>query len=362
MTPTVTSAVPSASAPHLTAYRMACLQQSRTSEYKVVNLNTLILAITATQRESELVRSFELAPANGQALPAFAPGAHLKVTIPNDPEPRSYSLVCLDGDPNACNSPTRYRLGVRLENPSKGGSQFMHDLEVGHTLEVSTPRNDFPLHPTSNHETLTVLIAGGIGITPIASMAGALKRDGRPYVLHYYGRNPAGMAFLDALQDLHGPSLQIHRDDKPDTHLPLDQLFERYSPDQHIYICGPKGLIDKALATGHEKKWPDTHLHFELFTTAAPQTGDRAFEVELRQSGLVFQIPADKTILEVLEENGCEPMYDCKRGECGVCQVDVLEGTPDHRDYYLTESERAENNVIHVCISRSLTDRLVLDL
>lgn len=328
----------------------------------VVNPNTLTLTITATQRESELVRSFELASADGQTLPPFMPGAHVKVTIPNDPEPRSYSLVCLDGDPDSFNAPTVYRFGVRLESPSQGGSQFMHTLGVGDTLQASTPRNDFPLHPADSPDTLTVLIAGGIGITPIASMAGALKRDGRPYVLHYYGRNPAGMAFLDALHDLHGSSLQIHRDDQPDTHLPLDQLFDAYSPNQHVYICGPKGLIDSALSAGRAKKWPDTRLHFELFTTPAPQTGDRAFEVELRHSGLVFQIPADKTILEVLEENGCEPMYDCKRGECGVCQVDVLEGTPDHRDYYLTESERAQNNVIHVCISRSLSERLVLDL
>lgn len=238
----------------------------------------------------------------------------------------------------------------------------MHGLAVGHTLDVSTPHNDFSLHPASGNDTPAVLIAGGIGITPIASMAGALKREGRPYALHYYGRNQAGMAFLDTLRALHGSSLHIHRDDTPDTHLPLDRLLEQYSPQQHVYICGPKGLIDAALAAGHAKKWPDTHLHVELFTTAAPETGDRAFEIELRQSGLVFQVPADKTILEVLQENGCEPMYDCKRGECGVCQVDVLEGTPDHRDYYLSESERAENNVIHVCISRSRSGRLVLDL
>lgn len=290
-----------------------------------MTLTTQTLTVSAIRRESDQIRSLELTPPCGRTLPAFTPGAHLKVIIPNDPVPRSYSLVCLDGDSGAFNAPSVYHLSVRLEDPSQGGSQFMHGLRVGDTLDVSTPRNDFPLHPrSSSNDTSTVLIAGGIGITPIASMAGALKCDDRPYSVHYYGRRRSAMAFLAPLITHHDSNLHTHIDDDVDTHLPFDALFQRYSPNQHVYVCGPKGLIDTALAASRANKWPDTHLHFELFTTAAPQTGDRSFEVELRQSGLVFQVPADKTILEVLEENGCAPMYDCNRGECGVCQVDVL--------------------------------------
>lgn len=324
-------------------------------------MDTFELVIRDIQNASPLIRSFTLEPAQAGALPAFAPGSHLKVHIPALNDHRCYSLISLE--PHCANGqcPDRYRLGVRLEENSAGGSRFMHDLKVGDTLTVSGPKNDFPLHDATPGETETVLIAGGIGITPIASMAAALHHQGRPYQLHYAGRTLQQLAYLDELQQLAGMAVRHYADDT-DTRFSLDALLDGLSKDQHIYVCGPKGLIDAVIEGCKQRGWPGDHVHFELFVTAAPQEGDQPFEVELRQSGVTLQIPADKTIVDVMEEQGLDPMIDCKRGECGVCTCDVIEGEVDHRDYFLSDSEKASNKVIQICISRAKTPRLVLDL
>lgn len=325
-------------------------------------MTPLKLIVTHIHQETPQIRALTLVCANGQPLPAYTAGSHLKINIPGQTAPRCYSLVCLSPDSSHFNAPQAYQLGVRLEDPSTGGSRYMHDLAVGDTLDVSGPKNDFILQPPASDETTSILVAGGIGITPIAAMASSLQQSLRPYQLHYYGRSTDQMAFLSALRTQHGNALYIHADDDPSTHCPLDQLLSGFGNHQHLYVCGPKGLIDTVVEKSHGRHWPHSHVHFELFTTAAPQEGDQGFEVELRQSGLTLHVPPEKTILDVLEEAGCDPMYDCKRGECGVCQVDVLEGTPDHRDYYLSDDERASGKLIQVCISRSHSNRLVLDL
>lgn len=322
----------------------------------------LTLTVTDIHLETPAIRRITLVAANGERLPPFSAGAHLKVSIPGQTEPRCYSLVCLDDGDTAFNEPASYCLGVRLEDPSTGGSTFMHGLKVGDTLQAEGPKNDFPLHDSHPNEQAVVLIAGGIGITPIASMATTLRHQGRAYTLHYYGRSREQMAFLQALTDLHGAALLVHADDDPGTQLSLSGLLDDINQKQHVYVCGPKGLIDTVIDQTRDKAWPNALVHFELFVNAAPQFGDRGFEVELKQSGKVLYVPADKTILEVLEEAGCDPLYDCRRGECGVCQVGVLAGQPDHRDYYLSDAERDAGDVIQVCISRSHSDRLVLDL
>ena len=328
-------------------------------------MQTLHLIIRDIQQAAPLVRTFVLEHAEGHTLPAFEPGAHLKVQIPGLPEPRCYSLIALPAKPSAFDTPRQYRLGVRLDEAGGGGSRHMHGLKVGDVLTAEGPKNDFPLHPSSAESvdtSTTVLIAGGIGITPIASMASALKNHGRDFVLHYCGRSRDQLALVDELQALVGDQLHIHADDEPDCALRLDALLDTYGPHQHLYVCGPQGMIDAVIAGARQRQWPGTHVHFELFTTAAPLVGDQSFEVELKQSGMVLTIPADKTILDVMEEAGCDPMFDCKRGECGVCQATVLEGTPDHRDYYLSDAEKAEGKLIQICISRAKSARLVLDL
>lgn len=325
-------------------------------------MQTLKLIVREVRQESPLIRSFRLAREDGGALPAFGPGAHLKISVPGLREPRSYSLVQLTPDAGCFAAPGEYRLGVRLEEDSQGGSRHMHALAVGDTLAAEGPRNDFPLHEAPAGDDPVLLIAGGIGITPVASMAAALRAAGRAFHLHYCGRSKDQLAFVPELQALAGDSLSLHGDDDPASRFDLQALLDAASPRQHLYVCGPKGLIDAVIAGAKARHWPDAHVHFELFATAAPQAGDQPFEVELRQSGRVLTIPADKTIVDVMEEEGCDPMYDCKRGECGVCQATVLEGEPDHRDYYLSDTEKASGKIIQICISRAKSARLVLDL
>lgn len=323
-------------------------------------MQSLNLIIRDIQQATPLVRTFLLESADGSALPAFEPGAHVKVQIPGLANPRCYSLIAMDTDASVFSSPKQYRMGVRLDDLGGGGSRHMHGLQVGDILTAQGPKNDFPLHQAAG-DTDIVLIAGGIGITPIASMAAALTHAGRSFTLHYCGRSRAQLALIDELQALASDRLNIHVDDDPTCAIDIPALLDRYQPNDHLYVCGPQGMIDAVIAGARERQWPDDHVHFELFTTAAPLAGDQPFEVELKQSGKVLTIPADKTIVEVMEEAGCDPMVDCKRGECGVCLTTVLEGTPDHRDYCLSESEKAEGKLIHICISRAKSARLVLD-
>lgn len=322
----------------------------------------LNLTVTDIHVETPIIRSLVLEAANKQALPSFTAGAHLKVSIPGQKEPRCYSLICLDTDQAAFDSPRHYRIAVRLEEPGTGGSRHMHSLKIGDTLKVEGPQNDFSLHDMASDESCTVLIAGGIGITPLLSMTTALRQAQHPFQLHYYGRSRDQMAFLDELNARHGNALRVHADDDATSRLALSDLLLQIEPSQHLYVCGPKGLIDAVIEQSRERQWPSAHVHVELFTNATALPGDKAFELELRQSGRTLHIPADKTILEVLEEADCDPMYDCRRGECGVCQATVLEGVPDHRDYYLSDSERKAGQVMQICVSRSHSDRLVLDL
>ncbi len=325
-----------------------------------LTMQTFDLLIQEIRDVSPLIREFVLTANTNTALPPIQPGAHLQVQIPELNDHRCYSLIVTEPDYNWHASPQQYRLGVRLEENSKGGSLFMHQRQVGDVLTVKGPVNDFPLAEAQPDEKPIVLIAGGIGITPIASMAHALTQQGRSCTLHYSARSTEQLAFADELRSLLGEQLHCYTNDHHA--LDLSTLFDGLSPDQHIYVCGPQGMIDAVIALAKDRGWPRCHIHFELFITAAPVAGDQPFEVELRQSGLSFVVPADKTIIDVLEEAGEDPMYDCKRGECGVCTVDVLEGIPDHRDYFLTDKEKASGKVMQICISRAKSQKLVLDM
>jgi len=318
------------------------------------------LIIRDVQHVTPLVRTFVLESADGSPLPAFEPGAHIKVRIPGQTDPRCYSLIGIDRDPAVFSHPSQYRLGVRLDDAGTGGSRYMHSLQVGDTLYADGPKNDFPLDAGVTTGQI-ILVAGGIGITPIASMAAALVQANRSFVLHYCGRTRTQLSLVDELESLLPGQLHLHLDDEPSGLPDIQSLLDRYQPDDHLYVCGPQGMIDAMVAGARARQWPDSQVHVERFTTAAAQAGDHAFEVELRQSGMVLTVPADQTIFEAMEAAGCDPMVDCKRGECGVCLTTVIEGTPDHRDYCLSESEKAEGKVIHICISRAKSARLVLD-
>jgi ferredoxin-NADP reductase len=315
------------------------------------------LTVTDIRAETALIRAITLARPHGEPLPCWEPGAHVKVRLPDGGE-RSYSLINTSLDPAATTRPHAYRLGVRLEQPSQGGSKFMHALNVGDVVSVSTPRNNFPLEPTSKP---VVLLAGGIGVTPILSMATALAAAARPYRFIYAGRSRDQLAFLDESGALNRERLTIHTDDTGGLY-DVGALMASLVNDDPLYLCGPKPMIDAAIQSAKDLRWADGRLRFELFASVVPVAGDQPFEVVLNSSGKSFLIPADKTILSVLIEAGEDPLHDCQRGDCGICQVNVIEGTPDHRDYILTDAEKAAGKIMQICISRSKTLRLVLDL
>lgn len=302
------------------------------------------------------IRALTLEAADGASLPAFEPGAHLKFTLPEIGE-RHYSLVAFA--PEEMSAPASYRLGVLLEEGGQGGSRRMHELKPGDEIVCAEPKNDFAL---ARGDAPEVLIAGGIGITPIASMAAALAAEGRPFRLHYAGRTRGRLAFVDELKSICGDALAIHCDDEPDTKIDLEALLRDLDPASQVHVCGPRGMIEAVRELALAAGLPKDHVHFELFSTPTDHAGDGAFDVEIASTGQVVTVPADKSIIEALEEAGVDLVYDCQRGDCGICQTDVLEGVPDHRDVVLSDEERASNKVMQICVSRAKTPKLVLDL
>jgi len=315
------------------------------------------LRVTDIVAETTLIRGIKLARPHGEPLPSWEAGSHVKVRLPDGNE-RSYSLINTSLDPAATTRPHSYRLGVRLEQPSQGGSQFMHALKAGDIVQVKAPSNNFPLEPSSKP---VVLLAGGIGVTPVLSMAAALAAGERPYRFIYAGRSRDQLAFRGECEALCREHLTIHTDDSSGI-LDVKGLMASLTAGEPLYLCGPKPMIDTAIRSAKDLGWADGRLRFEIFATAVPVAGDQSFEVVLNNSGKTFRIPPDKTILGVLIEAGEDPMHDCQRGDCGICQVGVIEGTPDHRDYILTDAEKAEGKVMQICVSRSKSPRLVLDL
>ena len=318
----------------------------------------IMLVVGELSRVNPAIVTFTLRRPDGAPLPPAEPGAHLSIAVPcgGGTEWRHWSLVDLD---NSLAAPRAYRLAVRLEEGSRGGSRFVHEeLRPGHSLQVLPPKNEFPLDPAADD---VVLIAGGIGITPIIGMASALARAGKRFVLHYSGRSRALLAFVPELLAICGDRLHVHADDEADTRLDIAALIASLRPAQPIYVCGPRGMIERVIAEAMARGWRKDAVCFELFTEAAAEAGDRGFELVLRQSGMTLPVPPDKSIIDVMEEAGLDPLYDCRRGECGVCTTDVIEGEIDHRDLYLSEAEKKSGKVMQICVSRARGRRLVLD-
>jgi ferredoxin-NADP reductase len=313
--------------------------------------------VTEARRETPRIRAIRLARPDNAPLPAWTAGAHIKVRLPQGDE-RSYSLINLSAEASADTQPLAYLLGVQLEAPSQGGSAYMHALKPGDVVAASAPANNFELEAT---EKPVVLLAGGIGVTPVISMAAELAARNHPFRFYYAGRARDQLAFLSAIEALAGDRLAVHSDEVAGL-FDLVALMKSLSGDEPLYCCGPTPMIDLAIKTARALNWSDGRLHFEIFATAAPQATDRAFEVVLNNSGKSFQIPAGKSILEVLIAAGEDPMHDCKRGDCGICQVGVIEGVPDHRDFILSDAEKAAGKLMQICVSRSKTPRLVLDI
>ncbi|HEV2552011.1 MAG TPA: PDR/VanB family oxidoreductase [Stellaceae bacterium] len=321
-------------------------------------MSDLELVVSDIRALTPAIKRFELRGRDGGALPPFTAGAHIDVavTLPNGaPGSRSYSLV---------NSPIgrdRYEIAVLREPQGSGGSAFMHErVQIGDRLAASAPRNDFPLAGEAREHWL---IAGGIGITPILAMARVLAASGQPFALHYCARSPETMVYREEIAALAGDRARFYFDGgDPARGLDVGALLAAPMPGRHVYVCGPRGMIDAVLTRCQRSQWPRDQVHFELFTPAKAEAGDQAFEVVLARSGRSVRVAAGKTILETLLEVGEEPLSDCRRGECGVCVTEVLAGEPLHRDYYLTDSEKAAGKSMCICVSRARGAKLVLDL
>ncbi|OCW58004.1 ferredoxin [Hoeflea olei] len=300
-------------------------------------------------------RELVFVAADAAKLAGFAPGAHVRFLLPEGE--RCYSLIDFDGEPQT-DGAQRYRFAVLLEKEGTGGSRHMHGLGVGAEVSALPPHNDFALVPGKP----ALLIAGGIGVTPLISMASALRQAGTPFRLHYAARTGAAMAYREEVERCFGENATLHFDDQPETALDIAALLAGLEADWHIYVCGPKGLIEAVKAQAEVAGVASERVHVELFSAAAVQAGDTAFEVEIKSTGQVFVVPPAKSIIDVLEEGGVDLVYDCRRGDCGICQTEVIAGVPDHRDVVLSDSEKAEGKLMQICVSRAKSARLVLDL
>ena len=302
---------------------------------------------------TDRIRAIEVGRADGAALPRYDAGAHVHFVLP-DGDTRAYSLIDFAVPEDA---PVSYRIAVQLEPEGQGGSAHMHGLAVGEQVRFSVPKNDFPLQTDAP----AVFLAGGIGVTPMISMATRMRAAGQTYTFHYAGRSASVMAYRRELADLCGDALHLHFDDDAANALRLSDVIGTLG-DAHLYICGPRGMIDAARAMAETAAVPSEHIHIELFETAAATPEDHGFEVELASTGQVFVVAPGQSIIEALEAGGIDVMYDCQRGDCGICQCDVISGTPDHRDVVLSEAERASGKVMQICVSRAKSPRLVLDI
>ena len=325
-------------------------------------MTTLTVRVLRKTREALDIASFELAAEDGRALPAFGAGSHVDVQLPGDLAApggltRQYSL---------CNDPQethRYLIAVLRDPASRGGSAAMHDTVVeGQLLQISPPKNHFALAHAAQR---SLLLAGGIGITPLLCMAERLAQLGADFELHYCTRSRERTAFAARIEAaafahrVHG-----HLDDGADPQkLDLPQLLGAPRDGEHVYVCGPKGFMDAVLGTARAAGWPEAQLHFDFFgATAVPTGGDAAFEVQLASSGRVVAVTAGQTVVQALAEAGVEVMTSCGQGVCGTCLTRVLAGEPLHRDLYLTPEEQTANDQFLPCCSRARSARLVLDL
>ncbi|MCW8102083.1 PDR/VanB family oxidoreductase [Streptomyces tauricus] len=288
----------------------------------------------------------------GDALPGWAPGAHVDVVLGPGLE-RQYSLC---GDPA---DRREWRVAVLREPEGRGGSAHVHgQLEVGDKVRVRGPRNHFALLPSPRY----LFVAGGIGITPILPMLAAAEAAGADWTLLYGGRTRESMAFKEKLA-AYGEKVRLVPQDECGL-LDLASVLGTPRPDTLVYCCGPGPLLDAV----EERcaRWPSGALHVERFQPKAPDVqdpgGEGEFEVVLERSGRTLTVPADATVLDTVRAAGVEVLFSCTEGTCGTCETDVLDGTPDHRDSVLTDEEREAGETMLICVSRCLGKRLVLDL
>jgi len=298
---------------------------------------------------TDAICEFTLAPMDETALPSFEPGAHVTVETPSGAT-RRYSLV------NNGANPESYVIAVKREKESRGGSSSMHDAaQEGTELRVQVPENTFPLTDVAEY----LLIAGGIGVTPIYAMAQELERQSKRFTVIYCTRSKEETAYLDEFVEAFGDRVLIHHDDgDPDK---IYDFWDHFAEPKttHVFCCGPKPLMEEIQAvSGH---WPEGRVHFEDFKPVdVVRADDVEFQVELKRSGEILTVPANRSILEAVRDSGHSTVSSCESGTCGTCKTKLLGGDVDHRDMVLMDEEK--DDFIMICVSRAKSGKLVLDL
>jgi len=312
------------------------------------------LEVRRREESADGVVTLTLADPAGADLPEWTPGAHIDL-IMTPSLVRQYSLC------GSTASRSEWAVGILLDPNSRGGSQFVHDkLHEGTTVRVRGPRNHFPLVSSPRYQ----FIAGGIGITPMLPMIEAAEATGANWHLLYGGRTRSSMAFLGELKRFGERVTVCARDEQHGNfRTNMESILSAPQENTLVYCCGPEGLLE-AVEKGCDH-WPDGSLHIERFSAKEveePSDVLETFEVECQRSGVTLTVPLGKSIYEVAEDAGVDVLGSCMEGVCGTCECDILEGEADHRDSVLNDAEKAANQTIMICISRSRSERLVLDL
>jgi len=318
-------------------------------------VTTLAVRVAEARALAPDVRELVLEPVDGTPLPPFSPGSHVVVHVPGErPRKNAYSLACAPW------STDRYRIAVRRLDAGRGGSVGVHArVAPGDVLAIEPPRNLFaPVARATRH----VLVAGGIGITPFVSYAHQLRAEGVAFELHYAFREPGGGPLLDELEALCPDAVHAYADPTGQTLLAaLDDVLSRRPLGTHLSVCGPAPMMDAVVALAGDLGWPASRIHLERFSVEAGPTAP--FEVQLAGDGRRLSVGEDESLLEALEAAGLDVPYLCRQGICGECRTGVVDGTPDHRDMFLTPEERASDAWVMPCVSRCAgAGPLVLDL
>ncbi|MBJ9985697.1 oxidoreductase [Acinetobacter sp. S40] len=300
------------------------------------------------------IRAFELVSADTTALPEFEAGAHIDIHLKNGLI-RQYSLA------NCCSETHRYVIGVLQDEHSRGGSRCIHtEYKEGDRLTIGEPRNLFEIHPETKE---AVLFAGGIGITPIISMAYRLRQQQIPFELHYFVRSHEMIAFYGNLVEHFAGKVHFHIQDQPETQCKMNQVLKAFSTTRHLYVCGPTGFMQFVMDSAAQAGWSTGQLHQEHFVAQQiDQSENEMFTIEVLGSDRKIEVHSHQTATQALLENGFDVPVSCEQGICGTCITRVISGTPDHRDVFMTDEEHCLNNQFTPCCSRAKSKTLVIDL
>lgn len=315
---------------------------------------TQVLKVVEVFKLTPEVACLRLEDPERKSLPAFSAGSHIDVHL-QDGIVRQYSLCG-----HTTNS-DHYLIAVKLEPNSRGGSKAMHDFKQGSLLTIGAPRNNFPI---SDKAGFHLLLAGGIGITPLLSMARELKRQSKSFQLEYFTRSTENTPFRDDIKNELGANAHFNVALEPNqVREHLAQILAKRTADAHLYVCGPSLFISMVTEIAAQQ-WPADTVHLEHFTPQKieGQTENKPFKVTLSQSNRQFDVPADKSILDVLRENNVPCDSSCREGTCGSCMVAIVEGEVEHRDSYLSTAEKEQGEVMMICVSRPKKGDLIIDL